>query len=485
MKYSLIIIFVCFLFIKCGEDTPSNDNTIEKEKELIEAPEVPRKVYEEGAVVNLRGIYATSTKSPELANQINHIFEEDGSKYWSTMTGAAADEGFMLYFEEAINVGKVILETSKGSKFAQLDQVTIYGNGRNLGLYDATKPIAIDTTLKSLYVRFSEISTNQESKPTKFEEGIFAGEYSIGIRQLIILDEAGKAYKIIPPKVVPGIVQASSTLEPASAYHAGQLFDSRREFVWVEGAKTNGVGEQLDFLLKENVTITALEIQNGYQRSDAHYKANARVKSIEFGIEAGQKYTLELKDTPEPQRIQLPTSYTGSVFSIKVKSVYPGTRYKDLAISELRFFNAEQAFIVGSDIGESFKKSLLKKVEGTVLAKQIDRSVKMKNDDMKSFTGYQSITLRSNGTFVMYEQEVSNEGDGILQDIIADGNWEIIEADEERARVKVFGKFFNLKAMEDYYRGVANSNTSRIFKDELFIDNGSITGGKFINAFYY
>lgn len=485
MKYSIVAFLACILMVGCGMETTSDNENPRKEKELIHTPRPPKKVYEQGAVVSLEGIYATSTKSPELANQINNIFDENGSKYWSTMTGAAADEGFMLYFEEAIHIGKIILETSKGGRFAALNKVTIYGNGRNLGLHDASTAIEIDTALKSLYVRFAEIATKTDGKLQQFEEGLFKGEYAIGIRQLIILDENGKAYQIVPPKVVPGIVQASSTLEPASAYHAGQLFDSRREFVWVEGADNNGVGERLDFLLKEKVTITALEIQNGYQRSDAHYKANARVKSIEFGIDGGQAYTLELKDTPEPQRVTLPNSYTGSVFSIKVKSVYAGTKYKDLAISEMRFFNGEQAFVIGSDLGESFKKSMLKKVEGKALASLVDRSIKMKNERMKSFTGYQALTLRSNGTFVMYEQDISNEGDGVLQDIIADGNWEIIDIDENSATINVFGKFFNLKELEGYYRGVTGSKTNRIFKDELRIGDGIIKGGKFISAFEY
>ena len=63
-------------------------------------------------IESMKGVYATSTKSPEKANKISYIFEEDGSKYWSTMAGLGPDEGFMLYFNKETYIGEFLLEIS-------------------------------------------------------------------------------------------------------------------------------------------------------------------------------------------------------------------------------------------------------------------------------------------------------------------------------------------------------------------------------------
>ena len=49
---------------------------------------------------------------------------------------------------------------------------------------------------------------------------------------------------MVPPRRVKGKITASSTLEPQMAYHVEQLFDHRKEFVWVEGDKGNGKREK-------------------------------------------------------------------------------------------------------------------------------------------------------------------------------------------------------------------------------------------------
>lgn len=72
-------------------------------------------------------------------------------------------------------------------------------------------------------------------------------------------------------------------MTPKAAYHPIQLFDSRKEFVYAEGAPGAGENEALTFRFDENVKMNALKIWNGFQRSDKHYTANARIKSFEFG----------------------------------------------------------------------------------------------------------------------------------------------------------------------------------------------------------
>lgn len=479
MKKIILLAVFCAFLMSCENEVTTRTTT---EKELVKSPEIEKITYEEGANVYLKGVYATSTKSPEIVNQINHIFDENGSKYWSTMPGLAPDEGFMLYFDNETYVGQILLENSKGSRFADLMEVTLYGNGRNLGAYNATESIQVDTLLNTLYVRFSKVGTKKGKEIVPFKQGRFDENYALGIRHIKLLDKEGKLYNLIPPKSINGVVQASSTLSPANAYHVGKLFDSRKELVWVEGNKGSGVGESLSFILKENVTMSAIEIQNGYQRSEAHYKANARIKTLEFTDGKEQNHTFQLKDSPETQRLELPSIFSGNIFFLKIIDVYKGTKYQDLAVSELRLFYEEQAYIIAVNDGEQYKKALLKEINATILAGVVDRTIKNVNESTDIKTN-NSIVFRSNGTFVMYEHE--SDKTAVAKEIIADGNWEILESNTETAKVKVFGKFFNLKDAADYYRRVKATKTNRIFKDELTISSGQIKGGKFIGTFNF
>ena len=95
-------------------------------------------------------------------------------------------------------------------------------------------------------------------------------------------------------------------LKPESfAYDPSLLFDSRKEFVWVEGAKGNGEGVKLQFNFDEVVNIAGLQIQNGYQRSNSHFKSNARLKTFGFGKAGEPLEPYSLKDEPGIQMIKL------------------------------------------------------------------------------------------------------------------------------------------------------------------------------------
>ena len=123
---------------------------------------------------------------------------------------------------------------------------------------------------------------------------------------------------------------------------------------------------------------------------------------------------------------------------------------------------------------------------GTTLEKVLDRRIA--NLDNEEFYSKKSLILRSNGTFVLYEEGEEIKGSvGSRKEQFADGNWELINAGTDQSTIKVFGKYVSLSELFDYYKGSSNKkdNTNKIFKDNLVIDNKSISGGKIMSRFLF
>ena len=88
--------------------------------------------------------------------------------------------------------------------------------------------------------------------------------------------------------------------------------------------------------------FSGFEILNGYHKNANLFKANNRVRELEMVLSSGYRQTISLQDASGPQRINaqsggLPATWV----QLKIKSVYPGTKYKDTAITELRILTAD------------------------------------------------------------------------------------------------------------------------------------------------
>ena len=108
---------------------------------------------------------------------------------------------------------------------------------------------------------------------------------------------------------------------------------------------------------------TGTHIINGYAKDPKTFKNNSRVKDIEIvsteelfnkkqdiskytdiykddefnSISGKRKYNFTLKDTMEPQILKFDSPKDLYNMKIIIKSVYPGAKYKDTAISEISF----------------------------------------------------------------------------------------------------------------------------------------------------
>jgi len=462
----------------CGGETS-------KQSESVSAPSPAPNTTDSRPPTYLEGVYATSS-SP--AHEVFDLFDDNPGTGWQTQEGSGPDEGIMIYFQNPVALQSVQVTPEEGSFQGEAAFMQTYVNGAlGAGGKPGDKIDLGKKAVKSLYLRFVKTGLEQTAKRERdgreIEIESYPGNAYIGIKELIVLNDKGESLRLVPPQRQIGNLSASSTLAPDIAYSPANLFDTRKEFGWVEGNKTSaGEGETLNFEFEEPVNITAIQIWNGYQRSSEHFAANARVRNFEFGAKGGPMTAYTLSDSKTGQKIKLAAPLKGQSFELKIKNIYPGKKYKDLAISDLVFFDGEQPFVVSSKLPEQNRANLRSQVGSSPLAQLFNRRISNLLDDESGTITEQSLIIRSDGTFVLYSNEILP--DDSESQTLADGNWELVSSDEAGATIKVFGRWNNVSDFADYYRGKSVQNVTRIFSDELTTDGNTVQGKKMVGMFY-
>lgn len=155
----------------------------------------------------------------------------------------------------------------------------------------------------------------------------------------------------------PAFINASSYLQSdwnkfEENYLPQYLFDNRAATAWVEGGKgknSSGTGEFVSFsgLMIKKVKILKLKIRNGYQKSDSLYFANSRPSKLELfvNVDPNKNYgrkktipfsTITLEDKMGWQEFSFPVNQDFRSITLKIKSIYQGTKYTDTCISDLQ-----------------------------------------------------------------------------------------------------------------------------------------------------
>lgn len=478
MKMHLLFPTLLLGLLACKNDAPSTTVAPPTSAPTNQPANDPPDAY-------LEGLYATSSAP---GSDVYALFDQDPANEWRTQPGAGPDEGIMLYFSDHRPLQIEAIEiTPVGGVFADTAQIQLYVNGQldqsgRPGQRIQLSALQPNKALKSMFIRFEKTGREEQKQRQDLEVSTFPATAAVALKAVNLYDHSGKPLRLAPPKRLHGALTASSSLSPETAYGPANLFDARKEFGWVEGnAATAGEGETLRFQFDQSVHITAMQVWNGYQRSDDHFTANARVRDFEFGAAQGPTGTYTLRATKAGQKIALSAAGTGQNFDLKIKSVYPGTKYKDLAISEIVFYDGDQPFVLVSDAPSQQQKTLRTKVAQSPLATVLDRRIGNVVHDNKTITR-QSFILRSDGTFVLYSMDV--EPDDTESETLADGNWELLKSDAATATVKIFGKWNNLSEIQDYYQGSSAQQVTRIFSDVLTIDHKTLQGTKMVGTFY-
>lgn len=123
-------------------------------------------------------------------------------------------------------------------------------------------------------------------------------------------------------------------------YHPNYVADDDPATAWVEGAKSSGAGEWLRVQVTplDKTTRVKLRVRNGYQKSKDLWKANARAKAVTVRLLPSKvEKQVVLTDTDGWQEVAIDQA-NGPLKAIElaVGSVYEGTKYADLCISDVQ-----------------------------------------------------------------------------------------------------------------------------------------------------
>jgi hypothetical protein len=136
---------------------------------------------------------------------------------------------------------------------------------------------------------------------------------------------------------LPGAAASASSVLPTStvaSYEASRVLDADESTVWVEGAEGDGIGEWIELELPAASRISRIDVANGYDRG-VRFSQNGRVRQALLTFSDGSSQRIDLLDRRGIQTFTLSPVRTNSV-RVTIRSVYPGTRWSDTAIGEIR-----------------------------------------------------------------------------------------------------------------------------------------------------
>ncbi|MBC8103644.1 MAG: hypothetical protein H7Z41_13790 [Cytophagales bacterium] len=144
--------------------------------------------------------------------------------------------------------------------------------------------------------------------------------------------------------------RASSALPGSgTAYGAKNAFDGKVPTAWIEGADGDGVGQWVEYTLRDrselsqNPSVNALAIFNGYRKSRDLWRKNGRVRRLRMSVNGKPWGEIALVDSFAYQKVNvkpfpIPSKRRSVVVRFTIASVYRGTTYRDTALSEIEFY---------------------------------------------------------------------------------------------------------------------------------------------------
>ena len=173
----------------------------------------------------------------------------------------------------------------------------------------------------------------------------------------------------------PSKARVSSTLinQGNNNYGSSNLYDWDPQTAWVEGKSDYGIGEFFEVDLPYGGSNVG--IFNGYQKSYDSWLNNSRVKKLKVYVDGKAVCFVVLKDLMGYQTFNLPVDYLANytTFRFEIMEVYPGAKWKDVAISEI------------CNIGCCFNSNtMIQSSNGLVLAMDVATGDKINTIDLHS-----------------------------------------------------------------------------------------------------
>lgn len=130
---------------------------------------------------------------------------------------------------------------------------------------------------------------------------------------------------------------ATSVLPPigSNRYDPSKLFDGRSDTAWVENDPGDGIGETITLDFGRERRLAGFEIMNGYDKDQRTWSNNSRVSRFELAMDS-RKIAAELPDRRGMNAFEFGAPVSTRSLELTILDVYPGEKYRDTAISQLR-----------------------------------------------------------------------------------------------------------------------------------------------------
>jgi hypothetical protein len=192
---------------------------------------------------------------------------------------------------------------------------------------------SISTVVGGAFICLGLVVTAQEN-PVSSKES--ASSPTTTVTQTPSTTRPASNTRLLPSQAIR--VTASSSLPPQGGndYKPKNTLDNRPWTAWNEGAPGDGEGASLLYEFDRQANLQRLDIINGYAKSSKAYAENARIQLARITT-ATDSITVILNDVASWQSLRVPRGTTDFV-RLEMLEIYPGSRYHDCAVTDVRFF---------------------------------------------------------------------------------------------------------------------------------------------------
>ena len=139
-------------------------------------------------------------------------------------------------------------------------------------------------------------------------------------------------------------ISANSTLtdkEKGIVYSADKMLNDNVAEMWVEGEGSSGLGKYVGVKFNGEVEVAKIRIWAGCFIDEEFWGRHNRIKDVEFKFPDFTSERVTLKDTMEPQWIELKEPKKLDNFKMYLRAIYAGSTWNDTPITKIEFFDKD------------------------------------------------------------------------------------------------------------------------------------------------
>lgn len=152
-------------------------------------------------------------------------------------------------------------------------------------------------------------------------------------------DGKDKVMSVIHPQFDPitaGPGTTSNEVTPLDPDHpAAMATDGFKNTYWLSAPPSEGFRPELDVALTEKVDLAKIIVRTG---ASDDFQGHHRPKTMLFIFDNGEQYEVQLKNTPDEQKITIHNGSGVQRFKIAVTAIYESINGTDMGLTEIEFF---------------------------------------------------------------------------------------------------------------------------------------------------